>query len=82
MYIYSLVILGKRPHPRQCDVQVTLLDIQFMQTALFDGCIYSLGTPTRIPRKNLHVTKFDVNTNTDYLKIARKGGGHKGNSVN
>ncbi|CAH3128322.1 unnamed protein product [Porites lobata] len=35
------------------------------------------GTPTRIPRKNLHVTKFDVNSNTDYLKIARKGGGHK-----
>lgn len=53
-----------------------------MESALFDGCIYSLGTPTRIPRKNLHVTKFDVNTNTDYLKIARKGGGHKGNSVN
>ncbi|XP_068688838.1 uncharacterized protein [Montipora foliosa] len=35
------------------------------------------GKLNRSPRKNTSSSKFGVNTNTDYLKIARKGGGHK-----
>ncbi|XP_020609428.1 uncharacterized protein LOC110048011 [Orbicella faveolata] len=31
----------------------------------------------RSPRKNTRDSKLDINTNTEYLKIARKGGGHK-----
>ena len=36
-------------------------------------------SPRRSPRKNTR--KLDINTNTEYLKIARKGGGHKGTNI-
>lgn len=45
---------------------------------------FSLDTPSprRSPRKNTRDSKLDINTNTEYLKIARKGGGHKGTNTN
>ena len=39
-------------------------------------------SPRRSPRKNTRDSKLDINTNTEYLKIARKGGGHKGTNIN
>ena len=40
-------------------------------------------SPRRSPRKNTRDSaKLDINTNTEYLKIARKGGGHKGTNNN
>ena len=53
-----------------------------MWPVLFYGSLYSSGKPVRSPRKGLRVLKFEVDTNTAYLKTARKGGGHKGNNVN
>ena len=38
-------------------------------------------SPRRSPRKNTRDSKLDINTNTEYLKIARKGGGHKGTNI-
>lgn len=39
-------------------------------------------SPRRSPRKNTRDSKLDINTNTEYLKIARKGGGRKGTNIN
>ena len=38
-------------------------------------------SPRRSPRKNTRDSNLDINTNTEYLKIARKGGGHKGTNI-
>lgn len=43
-----------------------------------DASLCSSGKLNRNHRRNTS-SKYEVSTNTDYLKIARKGGGHKGN---
>ena len=56
--------------------------MQFFKGCASVSCNFSFcssGKLNRSPRKNTSSSKFGVNTNTDYLKIARKGGGHKGN---
>lgn len=47
----------------------------------YGNAIFCSVAATRSPRKNTENSKV-YNTNTEYLKMARKGGGHKGSSAN